>query len=73
MEKLPSFDLGIDHLFPSELEERKQRKKDQQRFACLDVSKLLDFVEGAQTKTTKYATKHAVNVFQGNCYIQSLQ
>ena len=28
---LPSFDLGIDHLFPSELEERKQKKEEQQR------------------------------------------
>ena len=38
-----SFDLGIDHLFPSEPEERKQ-KKEQQRFACLNVSKLEDLV-----------------------------
>ena len=43
-----SFDLGIDHLFPSEPEERKQKKEEQQRFACLDVSKLDDLVEGAQ-------------------------
>ena len=62
----PSFDLGIDHLFPSEPEERKQKKEEQQRFACLDVSELDDLVEGAQAKTTKYATKYAVNVFQGN-------
>ena len=61
----PSFDLGIDHLFPPELEERKQKRK-QPRFTCLDVSKLDDLVEGAQAKTTKYATKYAVNVFQGN-------
>ena len=60
-----SFDLGIDHLFPSEPEERKQKKK-QQRFACLDVSKLEDLVQEAQAKTTKYATKYAVKVFQGN-------
>ena len=26
----PSFDLGIDHLFPSEPEERKQKKEEQQ-------------------------------------------
>ena len=63
----PSFDLGIDHLFPSEPEERKQKKEEQQRFACLDVSKLDDLVEGAQAKTTEYTTKYAaVNVFQGN-------
>ena len=62
----PSFDRGIDHLFPSEPEERKQKKDEQQRFACLDISKLDDLVGRAKTKTTKYATKYAVNVFQGN-------
>ena len=61
----PSFDLGIDHLFPSVPEERKQKKEEQQRFACFDVSKLDDLVEGTQAKTTKYITKYAVNVFQG--------
>ena len=30
----PSFDFGIDHLSPSEPEERKQKKEEQQRFAC---------------------------------------
>ena len=58
----PSFDLGIDHLFPSEPEERKQ-KKGEQRFACTDV-RLDDLVDRAQEKTTKYATKYAVNVFK---------
>ena len=61
-----SIDLGIDHLFPSEPEERKQKREEQQRFACLDVSELDDLVEGAQAKTTKYATKYTVNAFQGN-------
>ena len=60
----PSFDLGIDHLFPSDPEERKQKKEEQQRFACLDVSKLDDLVEGALAKATKHATKYAVNVFK---------
>ena len=59
-----SFDLGIDHLFPSEPEGRKQKKEEPQCFACLDVSELGDLVEGAQGKRTKDATKHAVNVFQ---------
>ena len=59
----PSFDSGIDHLFPSEPEEWKQKKEEQQRFACLHVSKLDDLEEGAQAKTTKYAIKYAVNVF----------
>ena len=63
----PSFDLEIEYLFPSEPEERKQKKEEQQQhLACLDVSKLDDLVEGAQAKTTKYATKYTVNVFQGN-------
>ena len=47
--------------------ERKQKKEEQQRFACLDVSELDEFIDGAQAKTTKYfATKYAVIVFQGN-------
>ena len=50
-ETFPSFDLEIDHLLPSEPEERKQQKEEQQRFSCLDD----DLVEGAQAKTTKYA------------------
>ena len=62
----PSFELRIGHLFPSEPEERKKKKKEQQPFACLDVSKLDDLVVGAQAKTTKYAPKYAVNVFQDN-------
>ena len=62
----PSFDLGIDHLLPSESEERNQKKEGQLRFACLEVNKLDDTVEVAQAKTTEYATKYAVNVFQGN-------
>ena len=31
--------------------ERKQKKEEQQRFACIDVSELDDLVEGAQAKT----------------------
>ena len=58
----PSFDLGIDHLFPSDpWKELKQKKEEQQRFACLDVSELDDLVDEAQAKTTKYfSTKYAV-------------
>ena len=65
----PGFDLGIDHLFPSDPEEGKQKKEEQQRFACLDINKLDDLVEAAQVKATKYA----VNVFQGNFCIDLLQ
>ena len=60
----PSFDLGIDHLFPSEPEERKQKKEEQQRFACIHVSKLDDLVEGAQAKTKIY-NKIRSKRFQG--------
>ena len=31
----PSFDLGIDNLFPSELEERKQKKEEEQRLLVI--------------------------------------
>ena len=60
----PSFYLEIGHVFPSEPAERKQKKEEQQRFACIAVSKLDHLVEGAQTQTTNYATKYAVNVFK---------
>ena len=45
----PSFDLEIDHLFPSKPEERNQRKEEQL------VSKLDDLVEGAQAKTMYFS------------------
>ena len=56
-----SFDLGIDYLFPSEAEERKQKKEEQHCFACIGVSKLDNLVKGAQAKTTicnKIRSKH---------------
>ena len=59
----PSFDFGIDHLSPSEPEERKQKKEQQQRFACIDVSKLDDLFEEAQARTTKYPRKYAMHFF----------
>ena len=64
----PSFDLGINHLFPSEPEERKQKKEEQQSFACLDVSKLDDLVEGAQAKTTNYVVNILKVIFAFNYY-----
>ena len=63
---LPNFDLGLGYLFPPEPEEKKQKKEEPQRFACLNDRELDDLVEEAQAKSTKYATKYAVNVFQGN-------
>ena len=57
---------GWADLFPPEPEEKKQKKEEPQRFACLNDRELDDLVEEAQAKSTKYATKYAVNVFQGN-------
>ena len=66
-EPFPSFDLEIDHLFPSDPWEERKRKKNNSALHASIVSELDDLVEGAQAKTTKYyATKYAVNVFQGN-------
>ena len=47
---------------------RKKEKKNEERrhFACLDVRELVNLAEEAQAKSTKYLTKYAVNVFQGN-------
>ena len=59
-----SFDLGIDHLFPTEPEERKQKKEE--RLSTALASNLDHLVEGVQAKTTKYklSTKYAVNVIK---------
>ena len=56
----------FDHLFPSEPEERKQKNLRKKNNSSLHASML---VEGAQAKTRKYATKYAVNVFQGKVCI----
>ena len=52
-------DLGFGCLFPPCA---RGKKKEPQRFACLDDRELDNLVEEAQAKSTKYA----VNVFQGN-------
>ena len=67
MEKtFPSFDLGIDHLFPSDpLKESKRKKNNSALHASM--SELDDLAEGAQAKTTKYyATEYTLNVFQND-------
>ena len=69
-EVLPCFDLGFDCLLPTEPEEKKLKKEAPERFASLDDRELDDLVDGAQAKSTKYATKYAVNVFQGNFCIK---
>ena len=65
----PSFDLGIDHLFPSEPEERKKKKEEK---SALHASMLVSLTTSSrelkqgQKNKLKYATKYAVNVVQGN-------
>ena len=60
----PNVDLGLAISFP--LGPRKKKQKKEERFACLDDRELDELVEEAQAKSTKYATKYAVNVFQDN-------
>ncbi len=68
-EVLPCFDLGFDCLLSTEPEKKRQKKEENsERFVQLDDRELDDLVEGAQAKSTKYATKYALNVIQGkNC------
>ena len=51
-------DLGLAISFP--LGPRKKKQK------MIDDRELIELVEEAQAKSTKYATKYALNVFQGN-------
>ena len=71
----PSFDLGIDHLLPSDpWKESKRKKNISALHVSMCVSYWADLVEGAQAKTTKYyATKYTVNVFQGSFCLKLLQ
>ena len=65
--KIAQFWFGV-WLSLSPLCPRKKEKKNEERrhFACLDVRELVNLAEEAQAKSTKYSTKYAVNVFQGN-------
>ena len=60
----PHVDLGLAISFP--LGPRGKKQKKEERFACLDHREPDELVEEAQTKSTKYATKYAGNVFQGD-------
>ena len=60
----PNVDLGLAISFP--LGPRKEKQKKEERFACVDDRELDELVEEAQVKSTKYATKYAVNFFEGN-------
>ena len=58
-----NFNLGLDgYLKP------KRQKTEETRFAQLND----DLVEGAQAKSTKYATNYAVSVFKGNFSVKIL-
>ena len=50
----------------------KRQKTEEKRFAQLNNDELDDIVEGAQTKSTKYATNYAVSVFKGNFSVKIL-
>ena len=58
----PNVDLGLAISFPPGPEEKMQKKEE---LLCLP-RELDELVEEAQAKSTKYATKYAVKVFQGN-------
>ena len=54
---------ALSLVFPPLREAKKQKKEEP--FVCLDDRELEDCVEEAQAKLTQYATKYAVNVYQG--------
>ena len=50
----------------------KRQKTEETRFAELNDDDLDDLVEGAQAKSTKYATNYVVSVFKGNFSVKIL-
>ena len=66
-EDFPNFNLGLDEYFKP-----KRQKTEETRFAQLNEDELDDLVEGAQAKSTKYATNYAVSVFKGNFLVKIL-
>ena len=66
-ENSPNFNLGLDEYLKP-----KQQKTEEKRFAQLNDDELDDPVEGAQAKSTKYATNYAVSVFKGNFSVKIL-
>lgn len=63
-EDFPNFNLGLHEYFKP-----KRQKTEETRFAQLNDD---DLVEGAQAKSTKYATNYAVSVFKGNFLVKIL-
>ena len=66
-EDFPNFNLGLDEYL-----KLKRQKTEETRFVQLNDDELDDLVEGAQTKSTKYATSYAVSVFKGNFSVKIL-
>ena len=54
-EDFPNFNLGLDEYLKP-----KRQKNEETRFAQLNDDDFDDLVEGAQAKSTKYATNYAV-------------
>ena len=66
-EDFPNFYLGLGEYLKA-----KRQKTEETRFAQLNDDELDDLVEGAQAKSTKYATNYAVSVFKGNFSVKIL-
>ena len=66
-EDFPNFNLSLDEYLKPEWQ-----KTEETRFAQLNNDDLDDLVEGAQAKSTKYATNYAVSVFKGNFSVKIL-
>jgi len=77
-EELPTFDIEWEEIAPEELEEisnalnrveETTRSRDaentRQRFAEVSEQNIDQILEGAQAKTTKYATIYGIKVFKG--------
>ena len=64
----PHFSLGLDEYFKP----KRRKTTEETRFAQLNDDELDDLVEGAQAKSTKYATNYAVSVFKGNFSVKIL-
>ena len=62
-EDLPDFSVGFEESFAEP--PQKRQKQEDQRFVTMSEDDLDKLVEGASSKSTKYATKYAVTVFKG--------
>ena len=63
-EEVPNFDF--EKIFEENEETVVANRKKKEWFASLGEGELDELVDGAEAKSTKYATKYAVSVFKGN-------